>query len=239
MVDDSKSWNGVKTNKSIIFDLDLSLIHTFSKIKTLEKLKIYSANNVHLRKRIYTIDLHDVVDEPGTGVYSRMWGAYRPGWEKFHNFCRKYFEHVGIWSAGQPHYVDAIVDILFPDPDFQPIVVYNWNHCHINGDNICKPLDKLFNDDKIRDILRPEDTYILDDREDTFSLNEENGILIPAYEPNPTADSIMKEDMHLQQLEEWLSQPHVYHSQDIRDIDKADIFRKTVITKKKMIIKKK
>jgi TFIIF-interacting CTD phosphatase-like protein len=222
--DNTKPWDGVKTNKCICLDLDLTLVNTFANIKSLSKLGVYTNKGRHLRKRIYTIDLHDVVDTPGEGVHSRMWGAYRPGWQRFHDFSKQYFEHLIVWSAGQPKYVDAIIDVLFPDPSFQPIIVYNWNHCHSKDHNIYKPLKKIFADPRVKGKILPENTYVLDDRDDTFSLNKNNGILIPAYDIKPTEKWIMADDSRLLELEMWLSQHHVATVDDVRTLDKSSIF---------------
>jgi len=225
--DDDKSikWDGIKTNKYMCFDIDATLVNTFSKIESLGKLDIYVNQKSKLRKQIYTIDLHDVVDTPGEGVYSRMWGVYRPGWHKFHDFCKQYFSGIIIWSAGQPKYVDAMVDVLFPDPEFQPILVYNWNHCHTKDNNIFKPLKKIFADPRVKDRVKTENTFVLDDRDDTFSLNKGNGILIPAYDVKPTEKRILETDTRLTELENWLSQHHVASSEDVRELDKSQIFQ--------------
>jgi hypothetical protein len=223
--EESEVWDGVRTDKNIVFDLDATLINTFSEISSMKKLKIFSDHTKrHLRKRVYTIELHDVVDEPGTGVYSRMWGVYRYGWERFYEFCKRYFNNIYIWSAGQPRYVDAIVDVLFPDPDFQPKIVYTWNNCVSDGDNIYKPLKAMLRDSEMDKDATFKNTYIVDDRDDTFSLNENNGILIPIYDPVPTEKSIMKPENKLLQLEAWLSKKSVAESKDIRRLYKSDIF---------------
>lgn len=230
----ANSWNGVKTDKCISLDLDLTLVHTFAKISSITKVNPYTSKNSHLRKRIYTIDLHDVVDKPGKGSFSRMWGVYRPGWFDFHDFCRGYFKHVIVWSAGQPRYVDAIVDILFPDPTFQPLIIYNWKHCRTNGDNIYKPLSQLSEDPRTKDIISLDKIYHLDDRGDTFSLNKGNGILMPVYEVKASEESIMKDDTHLLQLQNWLSKKEVAEASDVRTLDKNAIFvRKKITIKKK------
>lgn len=224
-----------KTDKCISFDLDLTLVNTFSDLESIVKLNVFNGKDRELRSRIYTIDLHDVIENPGEGIYSRMWGAYRPGWQRFHNFCQRYFKYVVIWSAGQPKYVDAIVDVLFPDPKFQPIVIYNWNHCKTTGNTIHKPLKMLYEDPRARGLITPEKTYHLDDRDDTFSLNKNNGILIPAYEIQPKKIHIMREDERLLELEKWLSLKLVANAEDIRRLDKSTIF----MNKKKKLCNKK
>lgn len=225
--DDSTAnlWDGIKTDKCMSFDLDLTLINTWAEIENLGKLDVFTGKNRPLRERIYTIDLHDVVTDPGEGVYSRMWGAYRPGWPRFYTFCRAYFKHIVIWSAGQPKYVDAIVDLLFPDPAFQPVLIYNYNHCvRVDEYTIHKPLKKIYEDSRTKGIITPEKTFVLDDRDDTFSLNKGNGILIPAYEIKPRESHIMKDDTRLLELEKWLSLAHVANCKDVRTLDKSKIF---------------
>jgi hypothetical protein len=219
------SWSGEKTGKTLVMDLDLTLIHTFTDIRSITRLNVFNTKNKELRERIYVLSLHDVVDISGSGVFSMMWGTYRPEWNRFREFTRKYFSNVIIWSAGQPRYVDQITDILFPDPDYQPIVVYNYNQCVIEEDNIYKPLDLLYNDPRLKGICDPTNTLVIDDRDDTFSHNPENGILIPPFKVNATRESIMNNnDIALLQLEEWLCREEVANCSDVRTLNKEHIF---------------
>jgi len=214
-----------KTDKYIVLDLDSTLINTFPSIETLEKLNLFSSfTKYEIRKRIYTIDLHDVIDEPGTGSYTRMWGAIRPGWNRFREFIFSYFKGIIVWSAGQPLYVDAIVNILFPDSQFQPIIVYTSNNC--KGDefeNIYKPLQILIDDCKIEG-LSIEKIYAIDDREDTFSHNIKNGIQIPVYEPKATEKDILKNDDSLLKLENWFNRDEVRNEKNVQKLNKTSIF---------------
>ena len=209
----------------MVFDLDLTLVNTFSDMSSARELKIYTGeDSVEYKSRIYTLDMMDVVNEPGSGESTRMWGVFRPGWEKFHDFCKEYFEHVLVWSAGKPKYVDAVVDVLFPDEDFQPLAVYTSDDCTFSGDDIYKPLAKMYKDPELVDIVTPENTLVLDDRRDTFSLNKRNGIKIPPYEPNPTYAAIMRDDDRLSKLQAWLSSKKVFESEDVRTLSKRGIF---------------
>ena len=222
---ENKFWNGVKTDKCLALDLDLTLVHTFTDLESLRDLNVYNNyKNYDLRKRIYTIELHDVVDDPGHGVYSRMWGVYRPGWERFRDFSEKYFANIFVWSAGQPRYVDAIVNILFPNPNFQPSIVYTWDNCQNDSGDIYKPLNIMFSDIKSDISVSHENVLALDDREDTFSHNPHNGILIPAYEPSPTEQSILRNDNMLLKLENWFHKEEVSLSKDVRTLNKENIF---------------
>ncbi len=216
------SWDGNRTNISLTFDIDLTLVHTFTELDSLKKLNAYNRNESELRKRIYTLELHDVVNEPGEGVYSRMWGVYRPGWERFHNFSKNYFYNVFVWSAGQPRYVDAMVNVLFPDPNFQPSIVYTWDNCQSDDGNIYKPLENIYS--TINTSVCHKNILALDDRDDTYSHNPKNGILIPPYEPSATKKSILQNDTRLLELENWFRQKHVANCEDVRTLDKSKIF---------------
>ncbi len=94
----------------------------------------------------------------------------RPGLDKFLNHC---FEHckVGVWSAGQPSYVESIVNTFFPQT---PIFVYNWCHCNRDskrlGSMVFKKLEHipyvgkiLMIDDRmtVLDVCDRVDTYII------------------------------------------------------------------------------
>jgi TFIIF-interacting CTD phosphatase-like protein len=213
-----------KIGKNIVLDLDMTLIHTFTDMSSLAELDIYSNfQNRDLADRIYVIELHDVLDEPGEGVYSRMWGVYRPGWSRFRRFLRRHFNNVIIWSAGQPKYVDAMVNVLFPDPDFQPLRIYTWEDCVIDDSGIYKPLAKIVEDLATHGVTL-ENLLALDDREDTFSLNVNNGIKISEYKPPPTELGIRAPDLRLLELERWLKSEAVASSQDLRLTAKDAIF---------------
>ena len=56
------------TNKTIVLDLDNTLIYTADDEKIFESLELYTnPRNTRLRSRIYYFELVDVVDKPGTG----------------------------------------------------------------------------------------------------------------------------------------------------------------------------
>lgn len=217
------------TKHNIVFDLDDTLIHSFDELKELGELEVYNLKNIQERKRIYVIEMHNVLSEPGEGSYSRMWGVYRPGWDRFRLFCQKYFDKIFVWSAGQPRYVDAIVNILFPDPEHQPEVIYTYNDCDITRENVFKPLSRMISDEKVSNDLKLTNTFIIDDRDDTFSKNVDNGIHIPAFRPKRTSEGLLDmSDNRLLQLEHWLDTPIVRQSKDIRNLDKSEIFSSSI-----------
>ena len=69
-----------------------------------------------------------------------------------------------------------------------------------------------------------KNSLAIDDNPTTFSENEGNGILIPAYEPALSVEAMSRDDPSLLQLKSWLLQPNVINSQDVTLLDKSQIF---------------
>jgi hypothetical protein len=210
------------TNKTIVLDLDSTLIFTSDNFDSFKDLELYSnPKHTHIRPRIYKFDVIDVVEKPGTGLKSSMWGALRPHVHEFLNFCFDYFESVIVWSAGQLKYVHAICDILFTEPDKQPILIYSFEDCERTDNYLYKPLVKLT---KEFGHVNLNNMVILDDNETTFSKNIDNALHIPAYEPELSPDGIMEDDKNLVNLCRWLMKPEVISCKDVRKTDKSDCF---------------
>lgn len=211
------------TNKSLVLDLDSTLIFTSDNFESFADLKLYS-NPKHsiLRNQIYKFDVIDVVEKPGTGVKSSMWGALRPHVREFLNFCFDYFENVIIWSAGQLRYVHAITDILFTEPEKQPIIIYSYEDCERTDNYLYKPLIKLAQQENSK--LTLDKLLILDDNETTFSKNKDNALHIPAYEPELSPEGILEDDTTLICLTRWFMKPEVIACSDVRKLNKEDCF---------------
>lgn len=211
------------TNKTLVLDLDSTLIFTSENFESFGDLQLYSnPNHNHIRPRVYKFDVIDVVDKPGTGVKSSMWGALRPHVHEFLNFCFDYFENIIVWSAGQLKYVHAICDILFDDMNKQPILIYSFEDCERTDNYLYKPLVKITNQEF--KYITLDKMVILDDNETTFSKNKDNALHIPAYEPDLTPTGIMEDDMTLINLTKWLMKPEVIDANDLRKTDKSDCF---------------
>jgi hypothetical protein len=224
------------SNHSISLDIDATLVCSNDDMQKFESLQIYTNPQMaNIRSRIYTIKLLDVVDPPGSGVITPMWGVFRPHVHEFIAFASVYFKHVNIWSAGQNKYVNAISSLLFPDPAFQPTIIYDWENCEKGTNFVHKPLIKMYGDPQALQEMTPANTFALDDRDDTFAINPLNGIRIPPYEPQFTPEGIMAEDEALLQLMYWLSLPHVRYATDIGQLDKTRIFTTPLSTYLKMI----
>jgi TFIIF-interacting CTD phosphatase-like protein len=224
----------VKPKRFISLDLDSTLIYSlmtmpgyydlFNLVKNGNATKTgvmveLCTTNCDLISRIYQFILRDIGVTPGTGTVTPMWGIFRPHlMNEFSSFMQSYFNNIFVWSAGQTTYVDAIVDKIFTG-DLQPKIVYSYPDCVIRGDYIFKDLSKLVEDPVAKEVGADlTNTFALDDRLDTFSNNPQNGIQIPEYKSEETADSIKEDDIALLQLKEWLTLPEVEYAPDIRDI---------------------
>jgi len=221
------------TNKTIVLDLDNTLIYTADDEKIFESLELYTnPRNTRLRSRIYYFELVDVVDKPGTGELTKMWGVLRPHVYEFLEFCFEYFQNVIVWSAGQKKYVHAICDFLFNEIGKQPNIIYTYEDCDRVHNYIIKPLTKFPN-------IPIETIVALDDNESTFSRNKDNGLHIPPYEPEVNYNEIMADEDALLHLMDWFRSSEVYYSTDIRKPDKTYCFTKHPSAEtRKMAVKK-
>lgn len=212
--------------KNIVLDIDATLVHTHGDDDEYLNLKLFSdPKMIKYRGRTYIMKLRDVTTPPGSGEEMKLYGIYRPYLKEFIDFCFKYFDNVVVWSAGKKKYVEKMCDIMFTDRNKQPLLIYNYNDCEIYDDYIRKPLEKLYNDPRTKGMMNAKNTYVVDDRDDTFSLNKQNGVLIPEYEADLTVRGINKKDENLLKLMAWLSIPEHKDSDDIRSLPKSKIFK--------------
>lgn len=221
-----------RTNKTIVLDLDSTLLHTCDDMGVWDSLEIYTnPRNAKLRSRVYYFDLIDVTEKIGTGSKTVLWGVLRPHVHTFLRFCHDYFENIIVWSAGQKKYVHAICDFLFQEFDKQPLVIFSYENCEIGSNYIHKPLSKFQNIDpsmfpeKSKDFSIPLSTMLaLDDYDATFSKNKDNGLHIPPYEPEFDYNGIMEDDKTLLNLMYWLTNNEVINAVDVRKLDKSSCF---------------
>ncbi len=212
------------TNHGIVLDLDETLVHSFLDLNKYRELGIEAQPD--LRTRAYTLNLADVVTPKGQGHMTRMWGVRRPHLREFLVFCFSYFRIVVVWSAGKYGYVHNIVNQIFGEI-IPPHAVLTWNDCAIIQGGTCdKDLRKIYNNPELSRYLRPENTFILDDRTTSFATHTPyNGILIPAYNPDSELDQLRADDTALLQFKAWLMRPEVQRAQDVRTLDKNYIFQ--------------
>ena len=221
------------TNKCVVLDLDETLVHSNENMDVLKELKIFTDPNlIDLRRRTYQITMDDVVYKNGAGVKTVMWGIVRPHVKEFLIFCFSYFKVVAVWSAGKRKYVDAIVDFLFKDIK-RPHVIYNRDQCETTTDSVLvKPLEKMINDEPgLGKYMSLSNSFIIDDRRSVCeSVNPDNGIEIPAYEPPFNVRTLRSDDIALKQLMMWLLNPDVMTSEDVRQLNKFNVFDAQVTT---------
>jgi len=219
------------TNLICILDIDETLVHTFDNFDTWDKLKIMTdPKKMDIRSRCYVINLDS---NKNNSKNEMMWGVTRPHLEEFLKFCFTYFKYVIPWSAGIYEYVHSIVDNIFVNT-LAPHGVLTRGDCVGPIGNLEKPLSKLIDYipslkdhisiDQINLKDNIKNVFIIDDRKKSFAQNPNNGILIPVYEPLPTADSIRKNDVALLQIMSWLTRPEVMKTTDVRKLDKNYIF---------------
>jgi hypothetical protein len=216
------------TDKCIYLDLDQTLISTAEEkhgLDRLYKLKILSDPSLmHIRNRIYHVVVEDL-EQPGYGSKYEMWGITRPHLHKFLTFCFSYFRLVIVYSAGKRQYVESIVDHIFKDLPY-PHLVLSYDDIKKTGKTIIKPLTVVMEANSLtKEFVKPTNTLGLDDLPSTYSENEGNGILIPAYEPDELSkESLAENDNCLLKLENWLMSPEVIDCKDVRLLDKSKIF---------------
>lgn len=219
------------TNKCIVLDLDETLIHSSENINDLLNLEISEYPElITLRKRIYSMQLDDVVDKKGKGIKTELWGITRPYVKEFLITCFSYFKIVAVWSAGQRKYVEAIVDYLFRDIK-RPHVVFTYDDCEQSDNRILvKPLQKMIDTvPGLNKYMSLENTFVVDDRASTFTnVNPNNGILIPPYKPLFDIKSLLADDIALRQLSLWFLHRDVMDANDVRILNKSNIFTSTL-----------
>jgi len=214
------------TKTCIILDLDLTLISTQDSIDSLYDLKIMSDPNLlELRRRTYHLTIDYVEKNEPPSIY-HFWGVTRPYLEDFLKFCFSYFNIVAVWSAGTRPYVEAIVDHIFKDLyPIKPHIVFTRDDCVKNAKGKYeKPLIKMIESHPIlQQHMTLENSLALDDTPVTFKQNPDNGVQIPAYEPELTIEALSEDDDTLLRLKNWLLRHDVIHS-PVHILNKEEVF---------------
>ena len=161
---------------------------------------------------------------PDTLVY----GIFRPGLIDFLNYAFRRFDYVILWSAGTSYYVNQITEYMFRKTDRMPDNVFSRPFCESHPkdeDYFIKPLKKL---QQINPDIQLSNIFFLDDNPNTSYLNKTNHILIPRWDPAPTVkgcQEALAKDRYLYDFIEWLEQPEVKTSEDVRKLNKSRIFK--------------
>lgn len=217
------------TGKCIVLDLDQTLVASQDKMESLKELKILADPELlALRNKTYVISIEDL-EKPGVGTKLDIWGVTRPHLQEFLIFCFSYFKIVAVWTAGKKPYGEAIVDYIFRGLP-QPYILFTSDETIFRPQAV-KPLVNMIKEDpSLLHNMSLSNTFALDDNISTFSENQDNGILIPAYNPPPTVPALSRDDPTLLQLKYWLLQPEVVNSKEIRNLDKSKIFSTSIET---------
>jgi len=198
-------------DRNILLDLDETLVHTHEHEYKGNQKKLYSYENEH-----YMVNSTDLMDD-GKIVTTLMWGLRRPHLNEFLKFCFDNFGLVIVWSAGSERYVKDTVNRVFYETG-SPHYIFTQKDCYIDENGLTKPIKYLKeNNHKLNIDL--SNTIIIDDREENFYLNKENGILIPEF----NSKSIQK-DANLLKLKKWFEKGSFTKRGDVRSIDKTSIF---------------
>lgn len=200
--------NNPSTNKTIVLDLDETLVKTCEDMVSLKNSKLLTnPDYYHVRSRLYNIYLEK--SKPC------LWGIKRAYLDEFLEFCFQYFKYVVVWSAGMNDYVHEICSIIFKDHPC-PDAILTRDDCVYHRGKYTKPLEKvhdLFN-------IRKCNTIIVDDRDDIVENNSGYGIVIEPFDPHPRKFAETDTDDTLLKIKEWLENEHVVYTNDfIRVLD--------------------
>lgn len=217
--------------RTLILDLDETLVHSYENPTFLDTYGIYS--NPETKNLFHPTNGHQIVYSMVLSRGHRMWGLVRPGTYEFLEFAHDYFDNILVWSAGVKEYVDKIVNLLFTEAGFsRPRKIWARDKCSIRSGNYHKPISSLIynlNSSGSPLHIDPATTLIVDDREYTFQENPANGILIPPFCPGGSQPSLInllnREDRFLFKLMDWLKRPEVRNCTDVRYLDRSQIFR--------------
>lgn len=221
----------MSSKKYIVLDIDATLVHTHGDNEEFSILNIYGdKDKIKLRRKLYTMKIIDVVSPYGAGETTVLSGIYRPYLREFLDFCFSYFDKIIIWSAGQKKYVEKMCEIMFPLQHQQPFIIYTYDDCIVGkGDYLKKPLENIYKDPRTKGLMNDKNTFVLDDRDDTFSMNDKNGIQIPEFESDMTAEDISEHpDNAFLKLIAWLSRKQVRECKDVRKLKKDNIFSTSI-----------
>ena len=220
--------------RTLILDLDETLVHSWENPKFLDTHKIYEDPTIY--RKFHPIGQPQIaysmlLEMPG-GSQSRIWGLHRPHLYEFLSFAGEHFD-ILVWSAGVRPYVDEITKQIFLESGLMPPkLVWSRNNCQNYQGFYHKPISELVNELSNRSYttfnIDPKWTLVVDDKPHTFMLNPSNGVLIPPYHPgkNPTLEQLLdRSDDALLKLKAWLEKPEVRDAPDVRILDKTEIFK--------------
>lgn len=201
---------------TLLLDIDECLVHAYEVAKCPNILDIVNkkcSENPRLRRRKFNIALSDGEE---------FIVIKRPHLDKLLNCAFQLFEHVVVWSAGRKDYVDLVVAYLFTHAHQHPTLVYTRDECaYVTDRDYHKPLSVIRKHHG--DLLNYKTALFVDDKYDNFRDDPNNGICIPKFDP-PEKDPFVATDDMLLRFIEWLMEPKVQLSLDVRNLDKNHVF---------------
>lgn len=227
-----------KGPKTLILDLDETLLHSWENSSFLEAYQVYSDPKIYRK-------FHPIGSPPIAysmfinidGRPNRIWGLFRPHLYEFLSFAGEYFDCIIVWSAGLPQYVEEIVRQIFLESGLKPPkIVWGRNKCSNYRGLYHKPISEINAELASRHYqsfqIDPKSTLVLDDKLHTFMENPANGTLVPIFHPGknrpnkiPTMEDLLdRSDDALLKFKRWLERPEVRNCEDVRLLDKDHIF---------------
>lgn len=221
---------------NIVLDLDYTLICTHDDVddresnpdkedpaKKYQKLKLFSTKN-NIRDRVYSIELKNAEGPEGNNIV--MYGVYRPYLKEFLKFLDEECDNIIVWTAGIRKYADEICNKLFQKSKKKPIIIYSKINRGIENESSLKPLRDLYKSkEAIERNINEKNTLIIDDNPDTFKKNKRNAIHIREFYCDINEKQIREtKDDDLLKIIKWLSLDKVKKCDDVRDLNKKDIF---------------
>jgi len=224
--------------KTLILDLDESAVHSWENGQFVEYYGIYSDPVVYRKfhplgsPQIAYSMLLNLPNGP-----ARIWGLTRPYLYEFLAWANTYFDNIIVWSAGIQPYVEEIIRQIFLEAGLRsPKLVWARNRTPNYNGMYHKPIAEIIRELTTRPYttveIDPKWTVVVDDKQHTFMLNPNSGILIPPYHPGrqrhdkiPTMEDLLdRSDRCLLQLMAWFERPDVKSAPDITMVDKTRIF---------------
>lgn len=214
-------------HQNIVLDLDATLVHNIAgeecktRTENKELLKgIYAVINAN--RVLHSID-HNIV------------GLKRMFLDEFLTYCCNRFKYVVVWSAGRFQYVQWVCNMIFLNQQKLPDLILTRNDTTFDDEHCSglKDLKVVYN--RIPAMNRTN-TFVVDDVVSTTTNNPSNAIVI-----TPCTEELMSNEEYCQRvgnnvkkpypvdftllnLKSWFSNPHVTVSQDVRTLNKSNIF---------------
>jgi TFIIF-interacting CTD phosphatase-like protein len=216
-------------DKTLVLDLDSTLILSVFGKKEVSYLKDIVSNHHNLTDRIFfrTLLYGPEAILQGMECADEFAVISRPHLRIFIEYIRNNFEHVHIWSAGKFRYVRAIENIIFPIDTIG--IQLSFDDCVFGerGFTLKELAVKGF------DLTK---TIVIDDRDDTFSENQNNALHVSRFDmPNSNVtknisldenlvSEICKDDQTLLRIIDWFKNSGVLTCSDVRTIPKPNLF---------------